>query len=156
MKKAAIALGILALGWFLGVNTFLLGLRFRWPWGSVPAADRTATTSFETADYRFMAVGASRAIVWGDAETGPYGAYTKFEPGFTAPLHHHSSDMHFQVLRGAYVYKPVRGEPRRVEAGSHIFIPAGESHECGADAKHGVVFYDVSPGRFDVVIRGEK
>lgn len=152
--KVGLVLVVLAVGWFVGVNCFLLGVRFRWPFGAVPARnpEGVATVSPDRADFRFMGVGATRAIVWGDAEKGPYGAYTRFEPGFIAPLHYHSSEMNFMVLRGAYIYWPESGPERRVEAGSYIRIPAGETHECSADAKEGVLFYDVSHGKFDVVI----
>ena len=151
MKKAAAILALLAIGWFAGANSFLLGLRFRWPWGSVPES-RATTLSPEKADFAFMGRGTTRACVWGDANKGPYGAYTKFEPGFTAPLHFHSSDMNFMVLKGAYIYQPESGEAKRIESGSYIFIPGGEPHECRSDAKDGVLFYDVSQGPFDVVI----
>ncbi len=152
--RVGLVLAVLAVGWFIGVNCFLLGVRFRWPFGSVPAreASGVATLSPDRADFRFMGVGASRAGVWGDADKGPYGAYTRFSPGFVAPLHHHTSDMNFMVLRGAYLYKPESGPEQRIESGSYIFIPAGAPHECSADAREGVLFYDVSPGKFDVVV----
>ncbi|GEM_PF-4354496 len=142
------------LGWMLGAFTFFFAVTFRWPFGSTPPLPRSrlSTVSPDTADFRFMGVGATRAIVWGDADRGPYGAYTKFAPGFAAPLHYHSSDMNFMVLQGAYLYKSERGEVKRIEAGSYIFIPACEPHWCSGDEKEGVLFYDVSPGRFDVVL----
>lgn len=114
------------------------------------------TVSPEQAKFKFLALGASRSVLWGDENQGPYGAYTKFKPGFYAPLHHHTSEMNFMVLKGAYIYKPEKGEEKRVEEGSYLFIPPGEPHACSADAKEGCLFYDVSQGKFDAVLGKKK
>ena len=54
------------------------------------------------------------------------------------------------VLRGAYIYKPQNGKERRVGPGSFISVPAGDVHTSGGDAKEGALFYEESPGKFDL------
>ena len=87
----------------------------------------------------------------GDHDAGPYGAFTKFEPGLTNPMHTHTSELRIVVLRGAYIYKPKDGKERRVGAGSYISVPAGDVHVSGGDKKEGALFYEESPGKFDLV-----
>ncbi len=45
--------------------------------------------------------GASMAVVWGDQDTGPYGAFVNFAPGFDAGNHVHTNDMLLVVIEGA-------------------------------------------------------
>ena len=103
-----------------------------------------------TATYKEMSPGASGAPVWGDMDKGPFGAFTKFVPAASFPLHTHSSDIRIVVLKGAYVYKPENGPEVRVTAGQYLFIPAGDRHATGTDAKEGAIFYMSSPGKFDL------
>jgi quercetin dioxygenase-like cupin family protein len=78
------------------------------------------------------------------------GSITRFAPGLKNPLHTHSSDVRVVVLRGAYIYKPQNGKERRVGPGSFISVPAGDVHTSGGDAKEGALFYEESPGKFDL------
>lgn len=103
-----------------------------------------------TAAYKELSPGASAAIVWGDMDKGPYGAFTKFVPGMSAPLHTHTNDVRIVVLKGAYLYKPENGPEQRVSAGHYIFIPGGDRHVSGSDAKEGALFYQTSSGKFDL------
>ena len=102
------------------------------------------------ATYKELAPGASAAVLWGDMDKGPYAAFTKFVPGATFAIHTHTSDLHVVVLKGAYLYKPEKGEEKRVAAGQYLFLPGGDRHGSGADAKEGVVFYQESTGKFDL------
>ena len=45
-------------------------------------------------------------------------------PGFSAPLHTHSSDMHAVVVSGTFVVGPEGGPENRLPAGSYEFIPS--------------------------------
>ena len=54
------------------------------------------------------------------------------------------------VHQGAYVYKPVKGEEKRITAGQYLFIPGAVRHASGGDAKLGALFYQESPGKFDL------
>ena len=102
------------------------------------------------ATYKEMAPGASTATVWGDIDKGPYGAFVKFVPGGSTALHTHTSGARLVVLKGAYVYKPEKGAEKRVGAGEYIFIPGGDRHATGSDAKEGALFYMESDGKFDL------
>ncbi|TLY20769.1 MAG: DUF4437 domain-containing protein [Nitrospirae bacterium] len=94
--------------------------------------------------------GVSKAVLWGDHDKGPYGAYTKFVAGFDAGMHTHTNDLWIVVLKGAYLYKDDAGE-KRVGPGDFIRIPGRRKHWSGGDAKEGALFYEESSGKFDLV-----
>jgi anti-sigma factor ChrR (cupin superfamily) len=96
--------------------------------------------------------GVSVASVWGDYDKGPFGAFTKFAPGTKVPLHTHTSDLRLVVIKGAYIYKPEKGPEIRVGPGQYLFLPGGDRHESGGDAKEGALFYDTGTGPFDLVM----
>ena len=106
--------------------------------------------SADNAKFKEVIPGVSRAVLWGNDERGPYGAFTKFVPGFDAGLHTHTNDSRIVVLKGAYLYKDGAGE-RRVGSGDFILIPGGTKHWSGGDAKEGALFYEESSGKFDLV-----
>ncbi len=97
------------------------------------------------------APGASFAVVWGDMETGPFGAFVKFEPGAKFESHSHSSQLRLAVIKGAYIYKGADGLEQRVGPGSFLTTPAGDHHTSGGDKKNGALFYMESNGKFDLV-----
>ena len=108
------------------------------------------------ADFKQIVPGVKKKILWGDHDKGPYGAFTKFDPGLANPLHTHSSEVRIIVLQGAYIYKPQSGPERRVGPGSYISIPAGDMHVSGGDPKEGALFYEESPGKFDLKLVDQK
>lgn len=103
-----------------------------------------------TANYEEMSPGASGATVWGDRKNGPHAAFTKFAAGAEFGLHSHTNDLRIVVLKGAYVYKPEKGEEKRVTAGQYLFIPGGDRHATGSDAKEGALFYQEADAKFDI------
>jgi quercetin dioxygenase-like cupin family protein len=108
------------------------------------------------ADFKEVVPGVKKKILWGSHDVGPYGAFSKFDPGLTNPLHSHTNDVRIVVLKGAYIYKPQNGNERRVDAGSYILIPAGDVHVSGGDPKEGALFYEESPGKFDLKVVDQK
>src|SRR5882672_3434291 len=109
------------------------------------------------AEFKQVVPGVKKKVLWGDPDAGAYGAFTKFDPGLVNPLHTHSNEIRIVVLKGAYIYKPQTGKERRVGAGSYISVPAGVAHVSSADPKAGVLFYEESPGKFDMnVVEGKK
>jgi mannose-6-phosphate isomerase-like protein (cupin superfamily) len=109
------------------------------------------------AEFKEVVPGVKKTVLWGDHDMGPYGAFTRFAPGVKNPLHTHSSDVRIVVLRGAYVYTPQKGKARRVGPGDFVSIPAGYVHASAGDAKEGALFYEESPGKFDLVpVDGKK
>jgi quercetin dioxygenase-like cupin family protein len=108
------------------------------------------------AEFKEIVPGVKKRVLWGNHDKGPYGAFTKFDPGLTNPLHTHSSEVRIVVLQGAYIYRPRNGAEQRVGPGSYISIPAGNVHVSAADAKEGALFYEESPGKFDLKVVPEK
>jgi mannose-6-phosphate isomerase-like protein (cupin superfamily) len=106
--------------------------------------------SADEAKFREVVPGVSKAVLWGDHDKGPYGAFTKFVPGLDAGMHTHTNDVWIVVLKGAYRYKDDAGE-KRVGPGDFIWIPGGMKHWSGGDATEGALFYEESSGKFDLV-----
>ncbi len=106
--------------------------------------------SADRAKFKEVVPGASRAVLWGNDDTGPYGAFTRFVPGFDAGMHTHTNDSRIIVVKGAYLYKDAAGE-KRVGPGDFIWIPGGKRHWSGGDANEGALFYQESSGKFDLV-----
>ncbi len=103
----------------------------------------------EGARFKEVLSGASMSILWGNDEVGPFGAITRFVPGFDAGMHTHTNDVRIIVIKGAYLYKDDKGE-KRVGPGDFLLIPGGTKHWSGGDAEQGVLFYNESDGKFDV------
>jgi quercetin dioxygenase-like cupin family protein len=121
-----------------------------------PAKQEVAFVSADQAKFKDVAPGASMAVISGDPDKGAYRAFTKFTPGASFALHTHTSEIRIVVIKGAYLYKPEKGEEKRVGPGCYIDIPGGDRHASGGDAKEGALFYQESPGRFDLVPADEK
>jgi len=113
-------------------------------------AKEAVVISADSATFMEVAPGVSKSLLWGSADKGAYGAFTRFAPGVKNPLHTHTLDAKIVVLKGAYVYKTDAGE-KRVGPGGYIFIPGGMKHESWADEKEGALFYEELPGKFDMV-----
>jgi quercetin dioxygenase-like cupin family protein len=93
--------------------------------------------------------------LWGDPTKGPYGGIQKFPPGFSAPLHTHSSDMHAVVLSGIFVVGPEGGSENKLPAGSYEFIPSTYKHTTKCDTGSECVVFVETHGKFDVKMVGE-
>jgi len=106
--------------------------------------------SADRAEFKEVLPGVSKALIWGNDQTGPYGAFTRFVPGIDAGMHTHTNDVHVVVIKGAYLYKDSAGE-KRIGAGEFIRIPGGTKHWSGSDPNEGALFYEESSGKFDVV-----
>ncbi len=106
--------------------------------------------SAETADFKEVIPGASRALLWGNDETGPHGALTRFKPGFDAGMHTHTNDARLVVIKGAYIYRDNTGE-KRVGPGDFILIPGGTKHWSGSDPTEGALFFEEMDGKFDLI-----
>src|SRR5258708_1325286 len=90
-----------------------------WPTSHGQANKEVVFASAETASFKEVVPGVSKSLLWGDDATGPYGAFTKFQPGTTAGMHTHTNDLWIVVLKGAYLYKDEAGE-KRVGPGDFI------------------------------------
>ena len=117
--------------------------------GAVAAqGKKTVHVDSAKATYKETSPGVTVATVWGDTDKGPYGAFTKFAPGTKVALHTHPNDIRLVVIKGAYIYKPEKGAEIRVGPGQYLFLPGGDRHESGGDAKEGALFYDTGTAPF--------
>jgi len=107
-------------------------------------------TSADQAKFKEVAQGAAMAVLWGNDEIGPYGAITRFVPGFDAGMHTHTNDARIVVIKGAYLYRDDKGE-KRVGPGDFLFIPGGTKHWSGGDVKEGALFFNEMDGKFDLI-----
>lgn len=94
--------------------------------------------------------GVHTATVEGDDMKGQHHAFMKFEPGFSAPMHHHSADHYVAVVAGTMILT-VDGQEHRLPAGSYFSFKHRGHHAttCAAGAEC-VLFADVR-GKWDVV-----
>jgi quercetin dioxygenase-like cupin family protein len=112
--------------------------------------------SADQAKFKEVIPGVSKAMLSGDPDKGAYQAFTKFAPGVTNALHTHANDVTIVVLKGAYLYKPEVGEERRVGAGCYLRVPGGIPHVSGGDPAEGALFFEESPGKFDLTFVEKK
>jgi quercetin dioxygenase-like cupin family protein len=94
--------------------------------------------------------GVAMATIWGDPAKGAHGTFTKFDPGYDAGMHTHTSDISIVVIKGAYLYKDDAGE-KRVGPGDFLRVPGGHKHWSGGDKAEGALFYEESSGKFDSI-----
>jgi len=129
-----------------------------WSLGVAVAQSKKESVFVESgkAEFKEVIPGVKKKILWGNDDVGPYGAFTKFDPGLTNPLHTHTNEVRIVVLQGAYIYKPQNGNERRVGVGSYISIPGGDVHVSGGDPKEGALFYEESSGKFDLKVVDQK
>ena len=144
MKRRLTVLGLaaaLAVTWSIGL------VRGQ---GKQPKKKELIFVPGDEAKFKEVVPGVSKAVLWGDHDKGPYGAFTKFAPGYDAGMHTHTNDVWIVVLKGAYLYKDEAGE-KRVGPGDFIRIPGRHKHWSGADGNEGALFYEESSGKFDLV-----
>jgi quercetin dioxygenase-like cupin family protein len=113
-------------------------------------ANKIIFATADKANYTSGTNGISTAAVWGDANVGAHGTFTKFPAGYDAGLHIHTNDVWIVGIKGAYLYKDEAGE-KRVGPGDFLRIPGGHKHWSGGDKKEGALFYDESSGKFDLI-----
>ena len=141
---------------YLTVIAVAVALTVAWWFESVHSAVKQAKTkpviltTPDEANYKEVVPGVTRAVLWGNPDKGPYGAFTKFKPGMDVGMHTHTNDVWLVVTKGAYLYKDDAGE-KRVGAGSFIRIPGKLKHWSGGDAKDGAIFYEEASGKFDLI-----
>lgn len=148
MKLVPITITSLATLLFAGVLVAASAQDKKAPEQRAPEKKESALVSSDTAKFTEAIPGVSRAMISGDPDKGAYRAFTKFAPGVAHAMHTHPNDMWIVVLKGAYTYKPEKGDEVRVGPGSSFHIPAGERHASSGDPKDGVLFFEESTGKF--------
>ena len=118
-------------------------------------AETAVHVSSGSAEFTEVAAGVETKVLWGDRDSGPYGAFTRFAPGIEHSRHAHSNEIRLVVIEGAYVYTPENGDVIRVGPGEYLSVPGGTVHVSGGDAAKGALFYESSAGGFDMNLLDE-
>ena len=118
--------------------------------GQKGQAAKVIFASADQANFTAMGNGVSMVAIWGDADKGAHGTFTKFPPGFDSGMHTHTNDVWIVGVKGAYLYKDDAGE-KRVGAGDFLRVPGGHKHWSGGDKKEGALFYEESSGKFELI-----
>jgi hypothetical protein len=105
--------------------------------GQKGQGEKVIFASADQAKFSARTASVSMAAIWGDANTGAHGTFTKFAPGTDSGMH-------------TYLYKDDAGE-KRVGPGEFLRVPGGHKHWSGGDAKEGALFYEESSGKFDLI-----
>ena len=98
------------------------------------------------------APGVKIADLWGDHTKGAYGAFIKFPPGFSAPLHTHTYAAKLVIVSGTFIAGP-EGKPEvRLGPGSYYF-QAGRTyrHTTACDKASECLFFSEGSGKFDLI-----
>ena len=99
--------------------------------------------------------GVKMAVMDGDPAKGPHHSMLKFAGGFSADLHHHSSDHYGTVLSGTLVLT-VDGKENKLPAGSHFSFKGKKPHATKCEAGADCVLSMDARGKWDVVATGAK
>ena len=99
--------------------------------------------------------GVKMAVLQGDPAKGPHHSMLKFVGGFTAPVHHHSSDHYGTVVAGTLVLT-VDGKETKLPAGSYFAFTGREKHATRCEAGADCVLALDTRGKWDVVVADAK
>jgi quercetin dioxygenase-like cupin family protein len=102
------------------------------------AAAKPAWTVWAAPDVKFSDVegmkGAQVAPLWGDMKKGAYGAYFKWEPGFSAGWHTHSHPVNVVVAEGTFTLELEGQTAKELGPGSYTHDPGNSKHKSGCKA----------------------
>ena len=118
------------------------------------AATKSNAVFLEAKDIKWVPVadfpGVYTSTIDGDSAKGPHHSFMKFDAGFAAPLHHHTSDHSVTVVAGTLILT-VDGVEHRLPQGSFFSFKKKQPHmtSCAPGAEC-ILFTDVR-GKWDVV-----
>ena len=95
------------------------------------------------------AKGGQQAVVWGNAEKGPHGAFVKFAGGTEIPLHTHTAAVRSAVISGTMVEGLEGQQPKELGPGSYFSIPGEVKHTTACKAGADCLIYSDWSGAFD-------
>jgi hypothetical protein len=94
--------------------------------------------------------GVSTAAVDGDMAKGPSHFFLKYDAGFAAPVHHHSSDHYATTVSGNLVLI-VDGKERRLAPGSYFAFTGKATHAARCEGSQACVMFIDARSAWDVV-----
>ena len=125
--------------------------------GGAPAVrNPNAPVFMPSADLKWVddpnAPGVRFADVWGDHTKTGYGAFIRFQAGFTSPLHTHSHAAKLVVISGTLIQVP-EGKPEvRLGPGSYLMQPGKTyRHVTKCDQASECLIFSESTGAFDLI-----
>jgi anti-sigma factor ChrR (cupin superfamily) len=125
---------------------------------SVEPANAMAPLPIAAADLKWTdldpvgAPGVKIAVLWGNQQNGPFGAFLKLPAGFKAPLHTHTHDMKLVIVSGTYIQGPDGQQEFRLGPGSYLLQPGGNyRHTTSCDQASDCLFFFESDGAFDLL-----
>lgn len=99
--------------------------------------------------------GVKMAALQGDPAKGANHTMQKLPAGFSAPLHHHTSDHYVTVVTGTLVLT-VDGKETKLPPGSYFAFTGKKQHLTKCDAGADCTLFVDARGKWDVVPEGEK
>ncbi len=99
--------------------------------------------------------GLKMAVAEGDPSKGSSHFFLKFDPGFKAPLHHHTANHYVNVISGTLVLG-VDGKDTSLPAGSYFSFTKKQKHTTACEAGAACVLFIDARGKWDVVPEKEK
>ncbi|HVS14050.1 MAG TPA: DUF4437 domain-containing protein [Thermoanaerobaculia bacterium] len=97
------------------------------------------------------APGVKIAGLWGDHQSGAFGAFFMLPAGFAAPLHTHTYDMKLVIVSGTYIQGPEGEKEFRLGPGSYPMQPGGNyRHTTSCDPASECLFFVAGDGAFDL------
>ena len=124
-----------------------------------PVATQAATQEVvwpeDKIQFKELIPGIKQAVLSGDPTKGEYAALTKFQAGLKNSLHIHTNDIKIVVISGTFLYGTETGE-MKLGPGSYLVIPGGRKHTSGADSSSEGLFFESSPGKFDMKMIEQK
>ena len=121
-----------------------------------PAASAEVVMPAADMKWKDVIPGVTQSVLWGDPDTGAYGAITRFKAGVQHKLHTHENDIKIIVISGTLTYQPDGGEMKKLGPGSYLVQPAGKKHMSGAGPEADCVFVQQSSGKFTLTFVEEK
>jgi quercetin dioxygenase-like cupin family protein len=129
---------------------------------ALPAAAQTGKSSAvltPAADLKWNDVpgfqGLKMAVAEGDPSKGASHFFIKFEPGFKAPVHHHTANHFVNVVSGTLVLV-VDGKETRLPPGSYFSFTKKQKHGTACEAGAECVLSIDARGKWDVIPEKEK
>lgn len=139
-------------------KTFAVSLVLAFGSLALPALAQTGKSSAvltPAADLKWTDVpnfpGVKMAVAEGDPSKGASHFFIKFEPGFKAPVHHHTANHFVNVVSGTLVLV-VDGKETRLPAGSFFSFSKKQKHGTACEAGAECVLSIDARGKWDVLV----
>jgi len=94
--------------------------------------------------------GVYTATIEGNATKGAHHSFMKFDAGFAAPMHHHTSDHFVTVVAGTLILN-VDGVEHRLPPGSYFSFKKKQPHTTACAAGTDCILFTDVRGKWDVV-----